>query len=169
MRRTAAFLSTLFLSSLFLSAIFLPSCNQPSNQTEHLQAQIDSLQIQLKKSFRPGMGELMTNIQIHHAKLWFAGDNQNWPLANYQESLIVSAFKRIQLYHGNQPEAKLAAMIDPALDSVDHAIQQKNHALFQHSFSFLTNTCNSCHQATKHPYNVITIPTVPPIGNQSYK
>ena len=114
------------------------------------------------------MGELMSSIQIHHAKLWFAGTNQNWPLAKYEESLIQSAFKKIQLYHGTKPEAKIAAMIDPAIDSVDQAIGQKNLASFRHSFLFMTNTCNSCHEATKHPFNVIIIPVVPPIGNQRY-
>ncbi len=38
--------------------------------------------------YQPGMGELMTTIQLHHAKLWFAGKNANWALAAYDESLI---------------------------------------------------------------------------------
>lgn len=98
------------LAAIFLSILFLSSCSQSGNQTEHLQAQIDSLQSQLKKSYTPGMGELMSNIQLHHAKLWFAGKYRNWLLAKYQESLIVSAFKKIQYYHGNKPEAKIAVI-----------------------------------------------------------
>jgi cytochrome c1 len=157
------------LTIVFLSILLLSACKQNADNAKHLQAQIDSLQNQLKNSYTPGMGELMSNIQLHHAKLWFAGDNQNWPLAKYEESLIISAFKKIQQYHANKPEAKIATMINPALDSVELSIDQKNKASFKRGFIFLTTTCNSCHQATKRPFNVIVSPTAPPITNQLYK
>jgi cytochrome c1 len=157
------------LTAVLFSALFLSACNQNADNTNHLQAQVDSLQSQLKNSYTPGMGELMSNIQLHHAKLWFAGDNQNWALAKYEESLIISAFKKIQQYHADKPEAKIAAMINPALDSVDLSIDQKNKVSFKRGFLFLTTTCNSCHQATKKSFNVIVTPTQPPISNQLYK
>ncbi|HXB30429.1 MAG TPA: hypothetical protein VNW49_11450, partial [Puia sp.] len=69
------------LIAILFSFFTLTSCSQNENQTNHLQAQIDSLQKQLKNNYTPGFGELMSNIQLHHAKLWFAGDNRNWALA----------------------------------------------------------------------------------------
>ncbi|MDP9041088.1 MAG: hypothetical protein M3N30_03840 [Bacteroidota bacterium] len=156
-------------TAVLLSCSLLASSCKSGDDTSRLQSQIDSLQKQLKNSYMPGMGELMSNIQLHHAKLWFAGDNQNWPLAEYEESLVTSAFKKIQLYHGDKPEAKIAAMINPALDSVNESILLKNRASFKHNFMFLTYTCNSCHQATKRSFNVIIIPVTPPISNQDYK
>lgn len=119
--------------------------------------------------YKPGMGELMSNIQLHHAKLWFAGENKNWPLAEYNESLIGSAFKKIQLYHGGTFEAKAASMINPAMDSITNAIGKKDVRTFERSFTFLTVTCNNCHTVTKHAFNVITIPVNPPVGNQDFK
>ncbi|HMH31548.1 MAG TPA: hypothetical protein VK543_00885 [Puia sp.] len=157
------------LTTVLFPALLLSACSQHTDNTNHLQAQVDSLRSQLKNSYTPGVGELMSNIQLHHAKLWFAGDNQNWPLAKYEESLILSAFKKIQQYHGDKPEAKIAAMINPAMDSVDQAIEHKSQASFRHSFLFLNSSCNSCHQATKRPFNVIVTPTMPPISNQLYK
>jgi hypothetical protein len=130
-----------------------------------LHAQIDSLKDQLKKSYVPGTGELMTNIQIHHAKLWFAGSNSNWLLAEYQESLIRSGFKKVQQYHGQ----KLVAMIEPAMDSVEKAIREKNAGSFRRQFEFMTSSCNNCHLVTDHPYNVILTPTNVPLDNQRYK
>src|SRR5882762_577321 len=89
-------LSPLFPSILLFAAILI-GCNRHSEGTQGLQPQIDSLRLRLNNLYKPGMGEIMSNIQLHHAKLWFAGENKNWPLAEYNESLIESAFKRIQL------------------------------------------------------------------------
>jgi len=161
-------LSPLFLSILLFAAVLI-GCNRHPEGTQNLQPQIDSLRLRLNTFYKPGMGEIMSNIQIHHAKLWFAGENKNWPLAGYNVSLIRSAFKKIQLYHGGTFEAKAASMIDPAMDSVTSAIGQKNVPGFERSFIFLTTTCNNCHTVTKHAFNVITVPTTPPVGNQDFK
>jgi len=153
-----------------VTVFFLQACNThtPNDQTARLQAQVDSLRQELKKSYVPGTGELMSNIQLHHTKLWFAGSNGSWPLAEYQESLIRSGFKKIQLYHSQKPEAQLVAMIAPAMDSVEEAIHAKDKASFIRQYQFMTSSCNSCHQATKHPFNVIKIPKLPPIDDQEY-
>lgn len=156
-------------SVIISTALLLGACNQPNDHTLQLQAQIDSLKDQLKKSYVPGTGELMTNIQIHHGKLWLAGKNSNWLLAEYQESLIRSAFRKVQQYHGQKPEAKLVAMIEPAMDSVEKAIREKNAGSFKRQFEFMTSSCNNCHQATHHPYNVIVAPSLVPLDNQRYK
>jgi len=119
-------------------------------------------------SYTPGFGELMLNIQIHHAKLWFAGKNGHWELAAYDQSLIRSAFQKIRNYHPDNPATAATAMIDIPLDSVDAAINHKNPAAFRRSFEFLTTTCNNCHTVTHHPFNLIITPRTEPIGNQSY-
>ena len=37
-----------------------------------------------KEPYEPGLGEIMTAIQLRHAKLWFAGKSNNWSLAAYE-------------------------------------------------------------------------------------
>lgn len=59
------------------------ACNQ-SGDSQQLQAKIDSLQARLDDTYKPGLGEFMMGIQEHHAKLWFAGINKNWQLANFE-------------------------------------------------------------------------------------
>jgi len=147
---------------------FLEACNTRNDGTAPLRSQIDSLRQELKKSYVPGTGELMSNIQLHHTKLWFAGSNASWPLAEYQESLIRSGFKKVQLYHAQKPEAQLAAMIEPAMDSVEAAIHAKDRKMFIRQYQLMTSSCNSCHQATKHPFNVIKIPRLVPMDDQEY-
>jgi hypothetical protein len=60
-------------------------------------------------------------------------------------------------------------MLNPALDSVNNAIQQRSTTLFKTSFTLLTKTCNNCHRATDFEFNVVTIPGTPPFSNQDFK
>ena len=157
------------VSTILLFSALVAGCNSHTEEAQSLQPQNDSLRLLLNNLYKPGMGELMSNIQLHHSKLWFAGENQNWPLAEYNESLIQSAFKKIQLYHGNKSEAKAAFMIFPAMDSISKAISEKDKRSFERSFLLMTVTCNNCHTVTNHPFNVITIPKIPPVPDQDFK
>jgi hypothetical protein len=120
------------------------------------------------RSYKPGLGEFMTSIQIDHAKLWFAGKAHNWELADFEMHEISEALDDIRTYCSERPEVVSLAMIDPALSSLSGAIKQKSDTLFQQSYLALTNTCNSCHRTTNHAFNVIKIPDSPPFGNQVF-
>ena len=105
---------------LILLAIILFACNhqQPDekqnshSQIDSLQSQIDSLQSQLKNSYAPGFGEFMSGIQVHHEKLWFAGINQNWKLADFEIHEIMEALDDIQNVNTDRPEVKSIKMIN---------------------------------------------------------
>jgi hypothetical protein len=152
----------------FLILFQIAACNQNSKE-ESLQRKIDTLQQKLSATYSPGLGEFMSNIQVHHAKLWFAGTNQNWPLADFEIHEIMETLDNIQKFNSDRPEVKAISMINAPIDSLNAAIAQKNIGQFKSSFAFLTNTCNSCHQATQHGFNVIKIPGSPPFSNQEYK
>jgi len=151
-----------------LLLLFL-SCTQTDNHSENLQAQIDSLKHQIDQTYRPGFGEFMSGIQVHHEKLWFAGQNANWKLADFEINEIKEALQGLQAYCKDRPERQSIPMIFAPLDSVNKAVQNKNPEAFRISFTTLTNTCNTCHQATSHAFNVIRIPETPPFSNQVFK
>jgi hypothetical protein len=156
--------------SIVAALVFMfTACNQQSNQVQELQSTIDSLQKKLDETYKPGFGELMSGIQTHHAKLWFAGQNKNWPLADFEVHEISESLDDIRKFCNDRPEVKSIRMINPAIDSVNNAIQQKNLPLFKSSFILLTNTCNNCHKATGHGFNVVTIPVNLPVVNQEFK
>src|SRR5438552_3877065 len=98
---------------LIIAAEFL-SCNQPSANTQMLQNHIDSLERKLNDSYKPGFGEFMTTIQVHHNKLWFAGQNQNWKLADFEIHEIMEAIEDIQKYETERKESQVIGMINPA-------------------------------------------------------
>jgi hypothetical protein len=147
------------------------ACNPQRNDTERvnaLEGKIVELQQKLDDAYKPGLGEFMSSIQVHHAKLWFAGQNENWQLADFEIKELQESVNYIQKYCTDRPETKSIPMIKPALDSMDHAIQRKNKVSFKSSFIFMTQTCNNCHVATQHGFNVIKIPDVPPFTNQVF-
>jgi hypothetical protein len=145
------------------------ACQSPSGRLESMQNQIDSLRQQVHASYKSGLGEFMNGIQIHHGKLWFAGINRNWKLAEFEVQEIHEALDDIKTYVTDRPETKKIDMIFAPLDSLALAIQQQNVKFFKTSFTSLTATCNNCHAATDHAFNVITIPSAPPVTNQEFK
>jgi len=148
--------------------ILLASCNTNPN-SKNLQGQIDSLNSKVHNAYQPGFGEFMSNIQLHHAKLWFAGINNNWRLADYEVHEMQEALVSIQKYNKDRPESQIIDVLYPSIDSINAAIAQKNPQFFKSSYELLTRTCNDCHKSTAHDFNVITIPTTPPISNQDFK
>lgn len=147
-------------------ALLATSCG---NSTTLLQKQNDSLKQILAQSYKPGLGEFMSAIQVHHAKLWFAGQNQNWELATFEVGEIQESVDDINKYCTNRPEIKSLPMLYPALDSLNNAVKLKSLKQFQPAFISLTKTCNNCHQITHHEFNVIKIPDTPPFTNQDFK
>jgi hypothetical protein len=119
--------------------------------------------------YKPGLGEIMGGIQTHHAKLWFAGINANWKLSEYEINEIREMFQIAKEFETDRTEVNNIPMIYGDLDSVSNAIKQQNIKQFQNSFQSLTNTCNICHRTVNFEFNVITIPTSPPVTNQDFK
>jgi hypothetical protein len=154
----------------FLLAIIMCcfSCNQKADRVASLEKQIDSLGKRIDSIYTPGLGEFMVSIQLHHAKLWFAGKNGNWELADFELGEIQEDLDNINHYNRDRSEIKDLPMLYSPLDSLKTAVRNKNEVLFNRSFILLTNTCNNCHQVTKHGFNKIKIPETPPVSNQVF-
>lgn len=134
-----------------------------------MQARLDSMDRKINQTYKPGLGEFMSSIQVHHAKLWFAGNADNWKLADFEIHEIEESLDDIQQFNTDRPESKMIVMMNAPIDTIEQAIKQQNEPLFKKGYIFLTNTCNNCHKATAHEFNVITIPSAPPVSNQSFK
>jgi hypothetical protein len=149
--------------------VFIAGCTSHGASQMDIQSQIDSLNNKIINGYTPGLGEFMSSIQLHHAKLWFAGKNSNWELADFELGEIQETLDDIQKFNRDRPEITELPIIKIPLDSVKVAISEKNPAAFKKSYILLTNSCNTCHQATKHGFNVIKIPDVSPVTNQSFE
>jgi cytochrome c553 len=147
---------------LVLGGIIVASvaCNNNSG-SQHLQSKVDSLENKLKDTYKPGFGEFMSGIQVHHAKLWFAGINNNWELADFEIHEITEALDNLKKFQPERKEVTTLPIINPALDSLAAAIKQKSISQFKNSYILLTNSCNTCHKAVGFSFNEVKIPETP--------
>jgi len=145
----------------------LTGCSQDQKLAD-LKSRIDSLDARISVSYKPGFGEFMSSVQVHHAKLWFAGKEQNWRLAEFELHEISEIMEDLQKQQSGRRETQSLAMIKPSLDTMRQVVEQKNPARFKEAFTKLTQMCNECHKAVDFSFNVVKIPETPPFSNQSF-
>lgn len=155
--------------NFFILLFVITACDHPANQNQELIDRINALEQKLADSYKPGFGELMSSMQNHHAKLWFAGIHDNWKLAEFESREIVEIMDNIQKYQAQRKESGLIGSLSPAIDSIYSAINQKNQTHFKSSFQYLTNSCNHCHQLTKFEFNWVKIPEQQFFSNQDFE
>jgi hypothetical protein len=125
--------------------------------------------------FTPGLGEIMTLTQMRHAKLWFAGDAGNWPLAAYELDELQEGMQDAATFHPTHKDAALPipGLIDKIMkepiEQLDKAIAARDSGEFIRAFDAVTEACNACHRATNFGFNVVTRPTANPYSNQSFQ
>ena len=83
----------------------------------------------------------MGQIQMRHAKLWFAGKAKNWQLAAYELDEIKEAFEDAAKYQPNFKGQPIAAMIGPItarpITQLEEAIDAKDTVRFAKAFDSL--------------------------------
>jgi len=155
------------------TAAKIESLNKKIAQLEKTLAEAQAAKSQ-DASFAPGLGEIMGLNQMRHAKLWFAGENENWPLAEYEFVELEEGFTDIVHFHPThdgvpQPLTEMIPSFTSApMAALGKAIEAKDKAKFVTAFDGLTNACNSCHVAANFGFNVIMRPSVPPFTNQNF-
>jgi hypothetical protein len=125
-----------------------------------------------KEPYAPGLGEFMTATQLRHAKLWFAGKEKNWDLAAYEideiKEGLEEAEKQFPINDGIPVADMIKAIIDPAIEELEKAVDAKSSAKFTVAFDKLTSACNTCHAGANKPFIRIQRPTAPPLSNQNF-
>ena len=143
------------------------SCND--TKRGNVQQELDSLKTKISNAYKPGLGEFMLAVQIHHSKLWFAGTNENWPLAEFEVGEIKETLNNAIKYLPERKETKDVSMIFPALNSLKASIKNKDLKMFTRNYKMLTQTCNDCHKAVHFEFNVIKIPSTKLVSDQEFK
>jgi hypothetical protein len=125
-----------------------------------------------RESYEPGLGEFMTATQLRHAKLWFAGKQNNWDLAAYEIDEIKEGLEDAARLHPSFDGVPVAEMIKtiivPRIAELEKAVRAKSSAKFMVAFDELTSGCNSCHAGANKPFIRIQRPTESPTTNQNF-
>jgi hypothetical protein len=113
----------------------------------------------------PHLGEIMVAQQMHHIKLWFAGDAGNWPLADYELDQLKDGFDDVaKLLGGDLPQQHVGG----AISQLEKTIGSKDHAAFVSAFDRLSAGCNACHGTLDHAFIVIQRPILLPYSDQNF-
>jgi hypothetical protein len=154
-----------FAPLLVLFLVAFAACN-PKHEKASGKHDCEHLKVD---GYSPGLGDYMLKMQIRHSKLWFAGINENWELADFQLHEIEELLEDIEKFKSGKEEVKLISMIEAPLDSVDAAVEAKDLETFKSAYQNLTVTCNNCHVASKHSFNVVKVPETPIFSNQEFR
>jgi hypothetical protein len=136
-----------------------------------LKAELDAIKGKLSDQ-----AHAMQDVSYHFSNLWFAGQQQNWPLAEFYNNELRSHLrwavriipKRKDLAGRDVDlEAILQAFENSPWTQLKDAIAAKDAAAFDKTYRFTLETCYGCHKASDKPFIRLQIPSQPetPIVN----
>lgn len=122
--------------------------------------------------YEPGLGDLMSTLQLRHAKLWYAGQAQNWELVQFELHETNETFERVARWHPEEDGILIAPSLEGFMRAATNALEQsaenKDPVAFETAFDRLTDGCNGCHQTMKHGFIAIQRPSAEPVSNQKW-
>lgn len=162
----------LLLAFLFLFSIYqFREIKVLKTQTNHLRIEMKQLMLEKATDYYE-LADAMTNLQRHANKLWFAGKNKNWELANFYAHEIEEAMEEIEKREVMEEDINISKLIPlmgyPAVKKVEESIKQEDIEAFNLEYANLITNCNSCHKAAKYSMIQIKIPDQPVFDNQIY-
>lgn len=155
------------------------ACSRPepdsTAEIAALRAELASLklaQAELKPAAPPELGQQMLELQIRHARLWQAGQAQNWLLTQFQLAELRESFSGVLELNGDhaalQPKRLadvMPAITDPALKQLQEAVDAQDGMKFEAAYDALSEACTTCHEASDHGFLVIQRPKTPLLDN----
>ena len=134
----------------------------------NLRHELDSL-----NGTTPGLGEYMTGIQLHIAKLWYAGQASNWKLASFELNELRETIEPAQALHvmknGVNVSNVLESVKETQLAAVDKAVQSGDAKKFVAAYDQTLLMCNGCHHSVTYDFSHIVRPKGEPVVNQEWK
>jgi hypothetical protein len=124
------------------------------------------------KEIAPPASHPMVDVAMFTANLWFAGQEKNWPLANYYLGEMRNRM-RWEVHLNPGPKRADGTIVDMqsifdgidngTVTSVKKTIQMKDSKQFVVEYKHLLEDCYSCHMTVGRPY---LRPMVPVSGSQ---
>lgn len=143
-----------------------------SGEIAALQAKVAALEQRLPA---PELGRQMLELQIRHDRLWWAGGAGNWNLAYYMVSELGETLRGIEQTNGDAPELQpeklsevMPSIMDPAIRTVQTALEKKDKAEFAKAYDQLSASCNACHAKAGVAFLHIQRPKTPLLDNLRY-
>jgi hypothetical protein len=121
---------------------------------------------------------VMADVGHHYANLWFAGQDENWPLAQFCSDETRSHLKwavRVIPVRKDKAgrEVDLRAILDAleqtSLKDLDEAVKAKDKTRFTAAYKQQLENCMACHRAASKEYLRLHVPEHPDAGVIDFK
>jgi hypothetical protein len=118
----------------------------------------------------PDQAHAMTSVAYHFANLWFAGEADNWPLAQFYLNEVRShAHWAVRVIPVRKNDAGAEIVLEPLLQSfvdkgvspLQAAIDAKDADALRKAYQVTIANCHACHDVSSKPFIRLQIPTTP--------
>jgi hypothetical protein len=139
-----------------------------ADETAALKAEVARL-----KGMVPDQSHAMADVGFHYTNLWFAGQNENWPLAQFFSDEVRSHLRWAVRIIPKRKDAEnreidlggiLTGLETSTLKDLDLSIKGKDKAKFTLAYKAQLEGCMACHKATNKPYLRLHVPERPDAG-----
>ena len=143
-------------SQIIFAPVVLPARAEQTPQPDVRELRQPQLEENSLDARLPDQSHAMADVGYHFANLWFAADNQNWPLADYYLSGTRSHLKwAVRIHPVRKTKAGAEIDLKGILDAVDNsilseigtAITNKDSAKFKIAYRQTIEGCYACHKA----------------------
>ena len=160
-------LTILAISQLLWTSSVTQDFDHMKDSVHVLNLVVDSLRAQV-----PGLGDYMTTIQLHVAKLWFAGQASNWKLAKYELDELAEAMEAAESLHAKRKDVDISVVLRSVrlaqIPLLEQSLEKKNHHAFGDAYDQTLAACNGCHRPAGYEFIHIVTPNREPVTNQRW-
>jgi hypothetical protein len=157
------------ITALVAASAATPAASDDKAEIAALKKELAELK---KSAYHPELGEQMLTLQIRHARLWFAGQAQNWVLAAFELQEIKEAFDAVveqnpehAIFQPQRLADILPAMTKAPMLALRDAIDHGSKAEFEKTYDALSAACTGCHRTAGVDFLVIERPKSPLLDN----
>lgn len=177
MKVSLVILTTLFVLSFFFQQFKIHSLEKELDTWKLIQSnqiKVDNMiDIAKSKEEHYELAIVMARMQTYMQKLHFAGQNQNWKLAQFYTHELEETMEDI-IEHKVTDDGKdisdlVKIMAFPNIEKLEKTIESKDKVSFVEGYQLLLRSCNNCHVASNHEFIKITTPKNEDFINQDFK
>jgi hypothetical protein len=167
--------AVVFVAGLAVGVLLsLPHTGRHAYAAEKDQPDVAQLRADVErlKGLVPDQSHAMSDVGYHYSNLWFAAEQENWPLADFFFGEVRShlnwAVRIIPMRKDPQGRdvdlrAILQAIDTSSLKDLQQTIAAKDKTKFEAAYRVQLQSCYSCHEASGKPYLRPQVPQRPPL------
>lgn len=176
MKVSFAILATLCIVFFGFQQFRINSLQKDLKAVESKQEKINSISDEKETKVEEEHYELalaMARMQTYMQKLHFAGQNENWKLAQFYTHELEETMEDIIDHNvvdeGTEISGLVKTMAFPNIEKLEKMIESEDKTSFVEGYQLLLRSCNNCHVTTNHEFIKIITPKNEDFINQDFK